>query len=348
MQRERRIAGLLLGLLALASAGPVAAERPSDCEQLAAEARSLPDSAWAASREPLAPWLRIDTRPAGPPPSALQGELAQDRELRAALYALDSGVVGVDRLAGSDVYRVSTIQGTANCQSSVFVEARPGRPWRKIAEPGAEVPCGSHSGFGRVFARPAFVVKAIDRITLGERYTVVPWTGRGWAPACTLALSFRRALSVAGQFCRDEASSLCKAGRAMATEIAAAYETDRHGGAPLEPLSFASPGQPSAEVLAALDRADPRSPPDFPIFGLDPRQRDVFRTNYANVELRHLALWLDGRWWLAVVGRGGVGWREGTTTLLTIFEARDGGLLPMAGYQVDVDRAGLNEAAVAR
>lgn len=84
----------------------------------------------------------------------------------------------------------------------------------------------------------------------------------------------------------------------------------------------------------------------FPTFTADRDRQDPFLTRYANVVSMRLALWLDGRWWLGVVGRAGVGWREGPMVLLSIFALRDGALLPMAGYRIEVGAGRLREARV--
>jgi len=48
-----------------------------------------------------------------------------------------------------------------------------------------------------------------------------------------------------------------------------------------------------------------------------------------------MALWLDGRWWLGVVGGAGVGWRESTTFLVIVYALTDAGLASAASCRLE-------------
>ncbi|MGZ7240522.1 hypothetical protein ACXWPE_09880, partial [Streptococcus pyogenes] len=60
-----------------------------------------------------------------------------------------------------------------------------------------------------------------------------------------------------------------------------------------------------------------------------------------------LPVWVDGQWWLAVVGRSGVGWREGSAVLVALFappgRAADG----VASYQFRIMPTALREVVTA-
>lgn len=343
--------GVWVLLASLAAVGAVQAQQASSlCERLAHEARRLPASAWAGGAQPLERLLRIERRPATRPRSALEDQLLSDPALSEALSAGAGDPLGIERLAGTDVYRLYSIQGTAHCESSLFIEAALGKAARRLAAPPTEaVPCWTQAGdFGHVFGQAAFVTHgSAGAVRFEQQLQIAPWTGRGWGQACTLNLAFRKTLRLGGRFC-PAALAPCESGGAAAVKIAAAYEADREGEAPLGPLDFAAGRRPGGELLAAVQRVDARNPPEFPTFGADARRLDVFDTRYANVDVRRLALWLDGRWWLGVVGRAGVGWREGSVTLLSIFELRgDGELRPVASYQLEHVNGGLLKAVAA-
>jgi hypothetical protein len=336
-----------LGALAIGLALLVTARAGSLCEQLADEARRQPAAAWAAGADPLQQVLQIARRPPGQQPTALERELIGNPKLREALDAPADELLDVERLAGTDVYRIDSVQGTARCQSMVFVEARPGTAPRPIEAPVVDIPCVTQRGdFGHLAGQPLFVVHgAADMLQLERRYLIVPWTDRGWGQTCTLTTEFRQRLQLAGRYCSADAR-LCEAGRDVAVGIAEAYEAARTGGPELQPLSFTAGRMPDPELLRAASDLDRNALPAFPAFGADARWLNFFEMNYANVEPASLVLWLDGRWWLGVVGRAGVGWREGSVSLLALFALHDGALVPMAGYQVRIVNDGLSRAVV--
>jgi len=81
--------GLLVGLLSWMEPGLAGAE-PSLCARLAQQARQVPDGGWAnwenwAKEAPLAPFVKIETRLAGRPLSALETQLLDNPTLREAL-----------------------------------------------------------------------------------------------------------------------------------------------------------------------------------------------------------------------------------------------------------------------
>ncbi|MFN3302243.1 MAG: hypothetical protein ACK44A_00820 [Roseateles sp.] len=87
--------------------------------------------------------------------------------------------------------------------------------------------------------------------------------------------------------------------------------------------------------------------PPFPRFGADEQGLDAMRTAFSNADPRRLPVRVGDRWWLAVVGRAGLGWREGDAVLVALFappgRAADG----VASYQFLVAPTGLREATAA-
>ena len=65
---------------------------------------------------------------------------------------------------------------------------------------------------------------------------------------------------------------------------------------------------------------------------------------FSNGDPRRLPVFIDGRWWLAVVGRGGVGWREGEAVLVALFAPPGRPADAVASYQFITGPAGLQEA----
>ncbi|MFT7724315.1 MAG: hypothetical protein QM788_16020 [Roseateles sp.] len=347
----RRIrAGLALALWA---AGAAWAAAPSLCTRLADEARRLPPDAWAQP-EPLAQWLRPARAGAGHRPSPTERALVADRRWRERLGLTGDEAVGVSRLPGTPVYLVEHVAGTGNCQSLVLVQARPGRPVRALAPPfdlADQALCMTRSAVAaRVVGRPALVVGGAPAPASPDReYRIAPWTARGWGASCSLALRLHATMAAGARFCRPGAG-VCEAGQAVAQRLAQAYEADRAAQAPLDARPFAAGQAPDAAVLAAL-----AAPPAgegaagdanlaLPLFGADGHALDAMRAQFSNADPRRLPVFIDGRWWLAVVGRGGVGWREGDAVLVALFAPPGGPADAVASYQFITRPAGLREA----
>lgn len=332
--------------LALAGLNSLAAE-PSLCTRLADAARRAPADTWAAP-DPLTAWMT----PAGAAAASPAAEaLARDARWREALAASDAQPVGVQQLEGAPVYLLDSHAGTAHCQSVLLLEARAGQPVRRMPPPVRLDPrqlCMTQSaGFARVLGQPAFVVGGAPSMTSPDlHYRIAAWNGQGWAPACSLALQRGSALTAAERFCAP-GQPACAAGQAVAQRLAQAYEADRAGRRPLDAGVVNDGRQPDAATAAALNPplAEPGAigdmNPPFPRFGADAARLDAMQASFSNADPRRLPVWVDGRWWLAVVGRAGVGWREGDATLVALFappgRAADG----VASYRFRITPAGL-------
>lgn len=348
-----RVARLVGAAVALACMAAQAG--PSVCADVAAQARKLPDSAWSGP-EPLAPWLRRqEPRHPRASLSTVEEELLASPRWRQALGGAPEQPLAIERLQGTPVHRVDQLAGTANCQSYVLVEARPGLPARALETPiKAEHPmglCATQSAFfATVQGQPALVVGGPDSMLgLDQHYRVSVWDGRGWTPACSLALKLRERLRQTERRCAGDAG-WCDAAEALARDLAQAYDGERRGGAALEPATFAGGREPDRFLRASLRLPDagPGAAGDpllqLPPLGGESREPNPFLTSYANVDLRRLAVWLDGHWWLAVVGRAGVGWRESTSTLVTLYAPLGRAVDARAGFRFTLEASGLAEA----
>lgn len=347
--------GARLACAMVALACMTAQAGPSVCADVAAQARKLPDSAWNAP-EPLAPWLRRqEPRHPRASLSTVEEEVLENPRWRQALGAAPEQTLSIERLQGTPVHRVDQVAGTANCQSYVLMEARPGLPTRALETPiRAEQPMGlcvtQSAFFAIVQGQPALVVGGADSMLgLDQHYRVSTWDGRGWTPACSLALKLRERLRQTERRCLGD-TGWCDAAEALAHDLARAYDDDRRGGAGLEPLAFAAGREPDRFLRASLRLPDagPGAAGDpalqLPVMGGESRESNAFLSSYANVDLRRLAVWLDGRWWLAVVGRAGVGWRESTSTLVTLYAPLGRAVDVRAGFRFTLEASGLAAA----
>lgn len=343
-----------LACAALALANLAAQAGPSVCSDLAAQARQLPDSAWRAS-EPLAPGLKRQEAVPSRASSAVEEEVLDNPLWRRALGVGPEQAVGLERLQGTPVYRLEHVSGTANCQRYLLLQAWPGLPARLLETPfRGEAPmdlCITQSAFfASVQGQPALVEGGPDSMLgLDQHYRISTWDGRGWTPPCSLALKLRQALRQTDRRCQDEAG-WCDAAAALARELAQAYDEERRGGASLDPQAFADGREPDRFMRAALlyPDAGPGAAGDpalqLPGLGTPSREPDPLPTSYAHVDVRRLAVWLQGRWWTAVVGRAGVGWRESTSTLVTLYAPLGRASDVRAGFRFTLEAAGLAEA----
>lgn len=339
-----KVIGAGLALALSWSAGAADAAGPSLCARLADEARRLPAAAWAGP-EPLGRWLNWAEPGA---PSAVAQALAADPQWRERVGASAGEAVGVQHLAGTPVHLVESFAGTAHCQSVALVEAWPGQPARELPAglDGTELCMTGSARLAQVFGHPALVVGGATTMTSEDyRYRITPWAGQGWGPSCRVEWRLRTALTSASRYCAP-GEAVCEVGQPVARQLALAYESS----APLDAQRFAEGRRPDATVLGALASAptdagavgDPNLP--LPLFGADEAALEPMDAQFSNADPRRLPVFIGGRWWLAVVGRGGVGWREGGAVLVALFAPPGRAGDAVASYQFFVGPAGLREA----
>ncbi|MBI3346475.1 MAG: hypothetical protein HY020_04605 [Burkholderiales bacterium] len=344
---------LLAGLALTGWTGTAGAADPSLCARLADEARGASPATWAKA-DPLADWVKpVQASKASPTVTAL-GNDARWREL---LSAPESRPMRVQQLTGTSVYMVADFAGTANCQSLVLVEAKPGQPGRQIKPPAGtermDLCTTQWASFAQVLGQPAFVVGgAPSMVSPDLNYRIATWNGRGWGQACRIAIQRRTAMTAGQRFCAP-GSPVCDAGQPVAQRLAQAYETSRAAGKPLDALAFNGGYRPGEAVAVSLglppgdvSTAGSEGNPQFALFGAEETRLDPMLTVLSNANARRLPVLVGERWWLAVVGRAGVGWREGDAVLVALFAPPGRQQDATASYQFLIRPSGLSKATV--
>ena len=191
-----------LSLAMAVLAGPATAQTLAPCDQLAAAARRVTPAKWRAAAKgwpskikALAPLLVID---AEHQPTPAEKRFANRPEVRKALG--DEGdepwTKFVDRLRGTDIHMVYEVQGTLDCQTPVFLEARNGRSPRIIASPPqyTELCFVDSAAFGLSAGRPAFIEFGADDPAVSDDEAVLDhaldgsWMGRLLPPRARIQL----------------------------------------------------------------------------------------------------------------------------------------------------------------
>jgi len=339
---DARFAGIFLAALAVVNGAMAAA---TSCDRLAAHARKLPDSAWKNGDKALAPVLELDEL--RPPATPLEKSLAR---LPAARSLADpmNGALGIGRLAGSDLYLLSSAQGTLHCQVFVLVRAAPGWRPRTVATPGnlgdGDQCWGNSATFGKVAGEPLFIVHdAIDDTDSKAAFNLRPFDGHAFGPACQVTLTFRSDYALTERHCGDAA--VCAAAGDIARKVALAYNRAREGGADGAGFTYGLAGAGQAAAVKAFLAAQDSPPtwtPDFPAFGKE--ASDDHPISYSGFAL--FPLKLAGRDLVGATGHEGVGWREGENTLFAVYALKDGVLSPLAGFVFTRSLAGLESATV--
>ena len=334
-------------LAALAGQATEAAET-SVCTRLAEEARRLPPTAWDGS-EPLKRWIQTP-RPSGDKRSVAETALANDAQWRDKVTASSDDRVGVQHLQGTPVYLIDHVAGTAHCQQYVLAEVREGRPPQELEsplQPDTGLCMGGWARFARVMNRPALVTGDAPSAHSPEgEYRIAAWTAEGWAPSCSLKLRLRTRLTPLQGFCAPGAA-VCAQGQAVAFRLATASQAGSAAEADL------ASGQPPPEVLAALDPPlrEPGAVGDsnlpLPTFGAKDGRRNDMRMQFSNSSGERLPVLIGNRWWLAVVGRAGIGWRIGDAVNVALFAPPGRAADAVASYQFGFEQTGLLDATAA-
>jgi hypothetical protein len=337
----------------------------------------------AVSDGSLSPWVAAvkidDPRTWGPHDAAVNALLRQRLEARGLMSVSGPGsILELEHLPGTQVYMGSTVAGTAECQSSIFAEVESDGSARVLPEPqGYTGPCWNVQGtLGTVFGHPAYIeIGTVSSTTSDTLTRVTPWTADGWGRACQLTVELNYKFQLGKRFCGDHA--VCLAAGAIAVDVARKYFAYRQRPAPLmKPIDrnqqvpdfeyrhggAISPQGPTAltdawHILARLNQAQyPDAPLSyglytsvFPTFGYS-APNSGWDYSFSYVDFALFPLMLDGQLYLGAVGHNGVGWREGSRTLVAVYTApgpdqRD--LLPLAGFAVDRVPNGLKGTLVA-
>jgi len=341
-----------IGLTAAAMLAASTAQAVTSCDRLVAYASGLPASIWASGDKALAPALTFEAdRSAGSdgkPTTALERRVADLPEVREAL-GLDQdadAAMRVEHLAGTDLFALTSVQGTMHCSTSAFVRARQAQDVHVIPGPKAldgddnDICWTTGEGLATAFGAPVHVVHDLILPTATTaNFTITPWAGGGWAAACRARLTFRAKYTLTDHYCGDEA--VCALGADEAVKIAAAYNKLRETSDPAAAFAYGPPPPESfADRLTPVKLAPAGG--DFPTFGGAAGNEP----GYGGSGHILFPLQLGDHWYAASVGRGGVGWREDDTTLLAIFSLEGRTLTPLASYVVTRSLAGLESAKV--
>jgi len=343
MKKSTKVA-LFLAAMSLSAACAGNSER-SVCERLAVPAERIPAADWITSSDDPIDRLVNGHALGGSAHelSPVEDRLLNDPAFRKELSVGPEAVLGVEQMAGTDIYRIDAFQGTANCQYMVFVEASAGTLPHRVPAPFDATPCTTQFGrFGHAFGQPLFVVGGqVSMSKLARGYTISAWQGRpkGWTRPCELKLEFAQRLELSGTYCSSD-TSVCQAAASVAPAIVGAYQQSRR----LDPLAFVEGLQPPEALTAQLRNASIAL--EFPTFGSSTTgAKNPFLTSFSIARPPDLlALWIDGRWRLGVVGTAGIGWRESTTSLVVIYTMTDAGPVPAASFQVEELPAGSAKA----
>jgi hypothetical protein len=338
------------GLATVLTLAASAAQAITPCDRLVAYVRGLPPSAWAAGDQALAPALVFEpdrtSDAEGRPVKGFERRLAALPEVLEALGVDDDGTLRVEHLSGTDLYAVTSVQGTLHCSSSVFVRTRDGKDNEIVPGPKSlsgddnDICWTTAEGLARAFDMPVHAVHDLVGPTATTAdFTLTSWTGSRWGAVCRATLTFRAAYTLTDHFCGDP--SVCESGAKVARDVAIAYNQLRESDARADTFAF---GPPAPADIAAKIAAVKLAPAggDFPTFG----GAGGNQLGYGGAGHILFPLQLGDHWYAAAVGHGGVGWREDNTTLLAVFDLADKTLTPLAGFVVTRSLAGLDSAKI--
>ncbi|MCF8203934.1 MAG: hypothetical protein K9J82_02580 [Methylotenera sp.] len=343
----KRFRGAVAALVAMGWMPQVLAA-PSVCARLAEDMRQAPASVWSQA-DPQSGWIRpVAAAVASPVAEAL----SRDARWRDAVGAMSEQPLEVQQLPGAPLYLLSSYGGTANCQTVVLVQAQPGSAARSVPLPvplkGQTLCVTQSASLAQVLGQPAFVVGGAPSMDSPDlRYRIASWTGGAWGGRCSLEIKRQTAMVAGQRFCRP-GSPVCDQAHDAAQRLAKAYEASRARRQPLDAVALNDGRRPDAAVTAALGGAAPGARgessdlnPLFALFGADERRLDAMLTQFSNADPRAVPLWVQGRWWLAFVGRSGVGWREGDAVLVSLYAPPGREADAVASYQFVVRPTGL-------
>lgn len=353
-----------LGLLQQTRA---AVPQPSLCQRLASKVRHAP-SVVALRSDPLKAWVS-GTRAEWPlepgsAPSAANTLLRHTLESRGFMSSRQPAEL--KHLAGTDVYMLGTMGGSAECQTAAF--ARVGRDKKALLLPnpkGYTAPCWNvHGQLATVLGDPAYV--ELGTAGMNDPDTLIrvtPWvTGTGWGKPCQLVFRMQRKFVLTKRYCGSQ--TVCRAAESMAVSVARAYFSYRHLPKPpkfsfgpynLVPnFSYPRQSKEGGPLSAIVSRAwhllmnleQTRSPggqglyslltAEFPTFG-HPESDGRWGDSFSYVDFALFPVTLNGRHYLGAVGLDGIGWKEGSRTLVALYAAPTPAartLTPLAGFVV--------------
>jgi hypothetical protein len=319
-------AGAVLGA-ATAAAEPAGA--PSLCEQLAAHVRQSPATVWESAGT-FSPWIALtDAEHAGDSALVTAGRAALTHAMSALLSEVATPNLEVERLPGTSLLMGSNIAGTAECQTSMFVQVGPDLNARMLPGPQGDTrPCWNlHGDLGRVLDQPAYIEHGtVSDTTADPLLRITPWRRGQWGEACRLTIHLAVNYGLRQQFCGAD-PALCRTAADAAAEVAQRYAdflqrsgADRElsaGGALTPAFHYGAP--PDAAGREAVERAlgiiggRGTDVAEFPLFAhFGSRYYNIYDYTFSYARFAFFPWILDGQTYLAAAGHAGVGWRGST------------------------------------
>jgi len=127
----------------------------------------------------------VDWAGAQQPPFTIPDELAQ---------AVDFTSGTIERLPNANFYSVSTVQGTAQCNESVYFVVKDGHAQQVVPPPGFEddaPACGAHRIYGTIDNTPALFEERYDTgPSMESSIKVATWGADQFAAACKVRFSY--------------------------------------------------------------------------------------------------------------------------------------------------------------
>ncbi|TAN47929.1 MAG: hypothetical protein EPN26_13200 [Rhodospirillales bacterium] len=264
-------------------------------------------------------------------------------QLDDALKALgdDSLSYSFRHIRGSSLHAVESLQGTGSCQRLVLFEANSAREAKFIDLPEYarydDCPFGgvgagySSAWLGSIEGQTAFISE--DTFSDLTRIYLSPFVNSAWGETCEIDIGFPIDIKLAESFC--QAGRSCIPFNKVALPLARAFKKDK------TLSSFLSEPEPSPEALSMFDRMRLLAPnPDSDIvaqtFGR------AISTSYEVFEWGSpvLPVMVNGRVYLARVGRAILGWRVSEDIWVGFYELVEEQLAPVASALVTPLRQG--------
>lgn len=247
------------------------------------------------------------------PTAALEARFPRAGEL-VTLSWLEPGRVGM----------IDDVQGTLRCSNLTFFRVEQGRA-RRIAPPRSLRVRGTHLCWtngvrtGSVEGRPALLEEDSEGAPWTVELQVFPWIGDAWGKPCRLQARFAAELVMDTRHCT--AGAVC--GDLESEALRLARRREHH-----QPMA---PADPRFATLAAKSTA---------LEELPAQDGTIAYGHFADPQLTTPRT--GGADTVAVVGGGDIGWREYPGHIVAFWrETADGGLTPLAGYQIARRRGAL-------
>lgn len=219
---------------------------------------------------------------------------------------------------------INDVQGTLHCSNLTFFAVEGGRA-RKIPPPRGLRVRGAHLCWtngvrvASVEGQPALVEEDGDGAPWTVELQAFPWADAGWGKPCRLTARFTAELAIDTRHCT--AGAACGGLEAEALRLARRREYH-------QPLA---PADPRFRTLAAKTTA---------LEELPAKDGTIAYGHFAAPQLVSPRQAPPGV--VAVIGGGSVGWRDYEGHIVAFWqETPDGGLTPLAGYQIGRRRGAL-------